>query len=150
MLVSLQKKAKKSKGFTLIELMVVIAIIAILVMVAMPDLKSTIFGSKVTAAQSNIKVIGDATLKYYTEMGTLPDAGDITSLREILVNKKDFNGQSYGPWLKKNMDTKDPWGNEYKIEFESDGDFDIISSGPDSSDSSSEIRYTTLGNKNAK
>ena len=141
------KKAKEKKGFTLIELIVVIVIIAILVVAAMPELKSTIFGSKRTSCESDLKVMGDATMKYYTEVGTLPPASNITELREILTNKQMINGQDYGPWMKKNMKTTDPWNNEYQIEFSSGGDFDIYSEGPTDTDTKQELRYSTLGNR---
>ena len=145
----LLKKKKSKKGFTMIELIIVIAIIAILVVIAMPYYQSTLASSKVSSAESNIKVIGDATMNYYTEMGTLPDANSITDLRDTLTTKAtDPNGETKGPWLKKNMKEKDPWGHDYRYEKSSNTEFDIISDGPDG-DSQNEVRYSTLGNRQA-
>ena len=145
----LSKKKNSKKGFTMIELIIVIAIIAILVVIAMPYYQSTLGSSKVSSAESNIKVIGDATMNYYTEMGSLPDASSITDLRDVLTTKAtDPNGEEKGPWLKKNMKEKDPWGNEYQYEKSSNTEFDIISEGPDG-DTANQIKYSTLGNKKA-
>lgn len=138
---------KNRKGFTLMEIVVVMAVIAILVLLAMPDLRNTIFSSKKTACQSDIRTMGDAIVKYYAEIGSMPEANDISGLREILINKKEVNGTTYGPWMKKNMSTKDPWGNEYEVDLEDPTDFDIISKGPNPGQADSEIRYTTLGTK---
>ena len=145
----LMQKRKEKGGFTLIELIIVIVIIAILVMVAMPDFQSTLGNSKVATTQENIKIIGDATLKYYSEMGKLPDGADnIKGLRDALVKKETKNGQSYGPWLKKNAKLEDAWDHEYVISIEEDGtgDFDIYSLGPDGKDGSDDdIHYNNLG-----
>ena len=139
-------KGKKKNAFTMIELIIVIVIIAILVAVAMPDFISTIFSSKVTSAESNIKVIGDATLKYYTEMGKLPEANSINDLREILIKKEEKDGMTYGPWMKNNMSVTDPWGHPYEYIPDDDGmNFDIVSKGPDGQNQP--VRYSSLGSK---
>ena len=143
----LMQKRKEKGGFTLIELIIVIVIIAILVMVAMPDFQSTLGNSKVAAAQENIKIMGDATLKYYSEMGHLPDGvSDIKGLKTALTDKKTKGGQTYGPWLKNNAKLEDPWGNEYIVVLEENGEFDIISNGPDGKENSDDdIHYNNLG-----
>ena len=145
----LMQKRKDKGGFTLIELIIVIVIIAILVMVAMPDFQSTLGNSKVASTQENIKIIGDATLKYYSEMGKLPpDANNIKGLRDALLKKETKNGQTYGPWLKKNAKLKDAWDHEYIVNIDEDGagNFDIYSLGPDGEDNSKDdIHYNNLG-----
>ena len=143
----LMQKRKEKGGFTLIELIIVIVIIAILVMIAMPDFQSTLGNSKVASAQENIKVLGDATLKYYSEMGNLPDGvNDIKGLKNALTANKTKGGQTYGPWLKKNAKLEDPWGNEYIVIFEEGGEFDIISKGADGKEGSDDdIHYNNLG-----
>ena len=143
----LMQKRKEKGGFTLIELIIVIVIIAILVMVAMPDFQSTLGNSKVAATQENIKIIGDAALKYYSEMGELPkDADTITGLRNALIDHKTKNGQKYGPWLKKNAKTVDAWGHEYHVDIDDASDIDIWSSGPDGEENTDDdIHYNNLG-----
>ncbi len=145
------EKLKNKKGFTLIELIIVIVIIAILVMVAMPDFLSTLGNSKVSATQSSIKVIGDSVTKYYSEVGKLPDAEDMDSLKKVLTNEETLRGQTYGPWLKDNVSTKDSWNNEYRYEVESSRKFDIISAGADGEfDTDDDISYNYLGQAKEK
>jgi prepilin-type N-terminal cleavage/methylation domain-containing protein len=53
------------KGFTLIELMIVVAIIGILAVVAIPGYMTYIKNSKTSEAKTNLKAIADGALAYY-------------------------------------------------------------------------------------
>lgn len=53
------------KGFTLIELMIVVAIIGILAVVAIPGYMAYIANSKTSEAKENLKGIADGALSYY-------------------------------------------------------------------------------------
>lgn len=60
---------KKIKGFTLIELIIVIAIITILVAIIVPKASRLIENSKVIVFEDNIKKIQTLAISEYTEMG---------------------------------------------------------------------------------
>lgn len=81
-----------SNGFTLIELMVVIAITGILAGIAIPAYVSFIEKAKITVAISDIKLLQRDISDWQSDHGTLP-----LSLEEM--------GKG---------DMKDPWGNPYQ------------------------------------
>ena len=60
----------KSQGFTLIELMVVVAIIAVLTMLAVPTFTTFIAKAKRTEAYTNLHVLYAAQKGYWAEHGT--------------------------------------------------------------------------------
>ncbi|MHA6845398.1 type II secretion system protein [Ralstonia syzygii] len=67
---------ERSDGFTLIELVVVMAIIGLLLTLALPRYFHSIERGKVQVQQQNIAVIRDAIDKYYGDNGQYPDTLD--------------------------------------------------------------------------
>ncbi|QNO16112.1 prepilin-type N-terminal cleavage/methylation domain-containing protein [Alkalicella caledoniensis] len=76
------KKLNEQKGFTLIELIVVIAIIGILAAIAIPRLGAFTSRAEDAAEKADIRIIESAAQMYYAEVGSFP--ADISALTEYL------------------------------------------------------------------
>lgn len=74
---------RKRRGFSLIELLIVIAIILIIITIAVPNLTKARMHAQVTAAIAAIKTIHTAQVQYYSTYGkyasTLAELGPPTS-----------------------------------------------------------------------
>lgn len=70
------KDRNKTKGFTLIELMIVIAIIGVLTTVAVPMYQDYTVRSKVAASMSAINSVKFIAAETFARQGTFPDAGN--------------------------------------------------------------------------
>jgi prepilin-type N-terminal cleavage/methylation domain-containing protein len=68
---------RRTKAFTLIELLTVIAIIGVLVALLFPAIKSALLRAETTKAQTAISGLSTAFRSYYTEYGKWPVADTI-------------------------------------------------------------------------
>ncbi|MDP9749651.1 MULTISPECIES: prepilin-type N-terminal cleavage/methylation domain-containing protein [Thermoanaerobacter] len=64
---------KDERGFTLIELIVVIAILGILAAIAVPRVTTSLKTAKENADIANAQIIGQAAERYYIETGNTTD-----------------------------------------------------------------------------
>lgn len=109
------------RGFTLVELLVVVAIIGILGGVAVVNIVDHVENSRVTATEMSVNNVDTAVAAY-----SLKHNGRAPSNLQDLVNN---DSEKY---LKRDDDLIDAWGTELKIETKKNGkEWVIISAGPD-------------------
>ena len=111
------------QGFTLIEILVVMAIIAMLAVMVAPNIFNQQAGAQRDAAMSQISSLEAALDTYRLDVGEYPDT--LEGLTENDSGRAAWNG----PYLRRDV-PKDPWGNDYV--YDSNGrEFTLISYGPD-------------------
>jgi general secretion pathway protein G len=115
-------------GFTLLELLVVVAIIALLVGYVAPRYFGQVSKSEITTAKAQIDALEKAVDQYRLDTGHYPT----TELGlTALVNRPQSEPKWNGPYLRKDVPL-DPWGNPYAYKQPGEkGDYDIISYGKD-------------------
>ena len=88
-------KKKNNKGFTLVELLVVIAIIGILAVLAVPALFKNIEKGKIADLESDISAIRSAVLSKYADNSTYPITSDKT-IEEVLGDELEGLSKPFG------------------------------------------------------
>jgi general secretion pathway protein G len=116
---------QSARGFTLVELLLVLVILALIGGLVLPGIIGKAEGAKVKAAASQISRLSMAVESYYLDTGSTPDN------LELLVEESGGVGGWNGPYVKTSS-LKDPWGREYVYRYPGEhGDFDIYSYGAD-------------------
>jgi general secretion pathway protein G len=111
-------KFKRNRGFSLLELLIIILIIALLVAVAIPQFADFKLRSQRTKAKQDIDVMINAIALFEQEEGmSLWDYARIPTLSALAVqDESTILGLLVGPYLKKLP--SDPWGNKYIVDCE--------------------------------
>jgi len=115
-------------GFTLLELLVVVAIIALLVGYVGPRLFGQVSKSEITTAKAQIDALEKAVDQYRLDTGHYPTTEmGLAALATRPQNEPKWNG----PYLRKDVPL-DPWGKPYTYKQPGEkGDYDIVSFGKD-------------------
>ena len=119
---------KRSSGFTLLELLVVMVIIGMLVGYVAPKFFSQIGKSEVKTARAQIDGLEKSLDQYRLDVGHYPASEQgLAALNE----RPSGEAKWAGPYLKKKL-PKDPWGHDYMYKYPGDhGDYDLFSYGKD-------------------
>lgn len=127
------KQLKDSRGFTLIELMVVIVILSLLAVMVGPKIIGRSDDAKVADAKVQIRNIETALKLYKLDSGVFPttEQGLQALVTKPSTGKIPNNYRAEGYLENKNI-PKDPWGNDYiYLSPGEHGDYDLSSYGAD-------------------
>tara|TARA_Y100001935_G_C17095958_1_gene403560 strand:- start:284 stop:712 length:429 start_codon:yes stop_codon:yes gene_type:complete len=119
------------KGFTLLELLIVIVILGLLVSLVSVNFLPTLSNAYVEVAKQDIARLKQALVVFKIEQGSFPNQSQ--GLKSLRINPGDLRFPSKYPkngYI--NKLPKDPWGNDYLYVFPGEkGEYDIISLGAD-------------------
>lgn len=119
------------RGFTLLELLVVVAIIGLLAAYVGPKYFSQIGKSEQTVAKSQIEGFSRALGAYRIDVGSYPATSDGLGALTRKPSDSAQAGKWNGPYLEKSAPL-DPWGRAYLYRNPGPGsDFEILSYGKD-------------------
>ena len=121
------------KGFTMIELMVVIVILGILAAIIAPKLVGRTDEARITKARVDITNLETALKLYKLDNGVYPTTEQgLQALVEAPETGTAPRNWREGGYLEKNRVPKDPWGNDFLyLSPGVNGDFDLSSYGAD-------------------
>jgi len=114
---------RKQSGFTLIEILIVVAIIGLIATLIAPNLMSRFEKSKEEIARVQVEMLSSAVQSFMIDIQRYPN-----SLEELIQCTET---KWRGPYLQKRIIPKDPWGRDYQFKCPGDhGPFDLYSLGP--------------------
>src|SRR5712672_789316 len=124
---------RRSRGCTLIEMMVVLVVIGILAAAIIPQFIGTTKDAKVSAAKGNVAELAAAVGRFYVNMDRYPTTEE--GLKALVEAPAGEESKWRGPYITTLRD--DPWGSPYQ--YRAPGmhlptSFDVWSQGADKAD----------------
>jgi general secretion pathway protein G len=103
---------RRARGFTLIEIMVVVLIIGLLAAVIVPTVISKVDDARVAKAKQDVQSLEAALAMYYLDNSKYPTSEQ--GLRALVQQPTDPSIKHWKPGGYLERVSKDPWGNDYQ------------------------------------
>ena len=128
----MRRSRDAQRGFTLVEIMVVVVIIGLLAAIIGPQLLGRVDDATVSRAKSDLRGIEAALQLYYLDNYRYPSTED--GLAALVRNPGEAAAPNWNPrcYLNRCQLPVDPWGNPYQYAYPGQrGEFDLYSLGRD-------------------
>jgi general secretion pathway protein G len=110
----IQIQRTRERGFTLVEIMVVVVIMVILAATIIPQFIGTTHDAKVGAAKGQVAELESAIERFYVHMDRYPTAEE--GLKVLVDPPTGEDAKNWrGPYIKQLRN--DPWGNAYQYHY---------------------------------
>jgi general secretion pathway protein G len=120
---------RRSNGYTLVELLVVLAILGLLVALAAPRVIKYLGSAKTDTARIQIEKLGGVLDLYRLEIGRYPTEQE--GLESLIERPPQLDAWN-GPYLKNRESLTDPWGRPYGYRSPGEhGEYDLYTMGSD-------------------
>jgi general secretion pathway protein G len=126
-------RTRRDAGFTLLEILVVVAILGLLIGLVAPAVLRQLGGARVSIARQSIERIGSVLDLYKLDVGSYPTTDEGLA---ALVSKPAGVDVWNGPYLKADAVPVDPWNRPYIYRDPSERaghEYDLCSQGPNPS-----------------
>jgi len=118
---------KRERGFTLVEIMVVVIIIGLLAGIVSVRVFSYLNEAKINKAKTDLSAIANALELFRLDNGVYPPTEE--GLKALIEKTASGVNWREGGYLSKKSIPKDPWGEEYVYKFDGEN-FTVYSKGP--------------------
>lgn len=139
-----RRRRRAQSGFTLMEVLLVLAILVILGTLVVTNFAGVFAKSKIKAASAQVSALETQLDIYQLDLGNYPQSQQgLAALRTAPPDLADPS-KWQGPYAKKDI-PPDPWGNQYIYELISPTQYKVYSAGPDGQPNTEDDIGTTSG-----